>query len=89
MSFEENFNLFSQKKDKSYREKASFIAAMKKNVSYAIQSSALNWRKLDSSKARRFDDHVAMWSETNRDLGQLKNRLTQQINSGIPAFVKF
>ena len=36
MSFDEYFNLFSQKKDKSYMEEASLINAMKRNVSYSI-----------------------------------------------------
>lgn len=78
MSFEEYFNLFSQKKDKSRMEEASFIDAMKRNVSYSTQSSALNWRKPDSSKAKTFDDHVQMWSETDWDLRQLKHRLPRQ-----------
>ena len=64
MSFDEYFNLFSQKKDKSHMEEASLIDAMKRNVSYSTQSSALNWRKSDGSKAKTFHDHVQMWSET-------------------------
>lgn len=81
MSFDEYFNLFSQKKDKSHMEEASLIDAMKRNVSYSTQSSALNWRKSDGSKAKTFHDHVQMWSETDWDLRQLKHRLPRQANS--------
>lgn len=42
MSFDEYFKLFSQKKDKSHMEEASFIDAMKRNVSYSTQFSSLN-----------------------------------------------
>ena len=81
MSFDENFNLFSQKKDKSHMEEASVIDAMKRNLSYSTQSSALNWRKLDGSKAKTFHAHVQMWSETDWDLRQLKQQLPHQTNS--------
>lgn len=58
MSLGGYFNLFSQKKYKSHMEEASLIDAVKRNVRYSTQSSAINWRKPDGSKAKTFHDHV-------------------------------
>lgn len=88
MSFEEYFNLFSQKKNKSHIEETSLIDATKRKFSYATQSSALNWHKPDGSKAKIFDNHVQIWSKTDWDLCQLKHHLPWQINSGNPAFIQ-
>ncbi len=80
MSIEEYFNLFSQKKNKSHIEEVFLIDAMKKNVSYSTQSSALNWRKLDSLKASIFYNHIQILSKTDWDLCQLKHWLPWQTN---------
>ena len=62
-------------------EEAFFIDAMKRNICYSIQFSALNWRKSDGTKAKTFHDHVQMWSETDWDFCQLKHQLPCLANS--------
>ena len=74
LSFEEYYNLFTQKKERSGMEDASLIDAMRSNVNYATQAAAISWRKTDGSRPVTFDDHVQMWSDTDWDLRQLKHR---------------
>lgn len=75
MSFEEYYNLFARKKEKSWMEDASFIDAMKRNVNYATQTSALNWQKVNGSDPVTFHNHVEMWSQTDWNLQQIKHWL--------------
>ena len=58
LSFEEYYNLFTQKKERSGMEDASLIDAMRSNVNYATQAAAISWRKTDGSRPVTFDDHV-------------------------------
>lgn len=74
MNFEEYYNLFSQKKERSGMEDASLIDAMRSNVNYATQAAAISWRKSDGSKPVTFLDHVQMWSDTDWQLRQIKHR---------------
>lgn len=78
MSFEEYYNLFAQKEEKSWMEYASFIDAMKRNINYATQTSALNWQKINGSDPVTFHNHVEMWSQTDSNLEQIKHQLPRQ-----------
>lgn len=49
-------------------EDASLIDAMKRNVNYGTQTSALNSQKRDGSGPVTFHDHVEMWSQTDWNL---------------------
>lgn len=42
MSFDEYYNLFSQKKKHSHIEDASLIDVMKTNVNYSVQAAAIS-----------------------------------------------
>ena len=83
MSFEEYYNFFAQKNKKSRMEDTSLIDAMKRNINYAIQTSALNWQKHDSSDPIPFHNHLEMWSQTDWNLWQIKHRLPQQTSSSL------
>ena len=62
MSFDEYYNFFVQKKERSGMEDASLIDAMKTNVNYSTQAAAIAWRKADGTLPTTFQDHVDMWS---------------------------
>jgi hypothetical protein len=74
MSFEEYYNLFSQKKDRSKMEDASLIDAMKANINYSTQSAALMYRVPGTNQRPiTFEEHVTMWLETDRGLRQIRH----------------
>ena len=67
LSFEEYYNLFAQKKDRSKMEDASLIDAMKSNIIYAIQAAAVHYRVPGTNlEPVTFDQHVAMWLNTGK-----------------------
>ena len=73
-SFEEYYNLFAQKKDRSKMEDASLIDAMKANVNYSTQTAALMYRVPGTQRQpTTFDEHVTMWLETDRGLRQIRH----------------
>lgn len=80
MSFDEYYNLFVQKKNRSNMEEASLIDAMKTNVNYATQAAAIAWRKPDGSLPSSFQDHVDMWSTVDWHLRQIKHRHPRATN---------
>ena len=81
MSFDEYYNLFIQKKERSCMEEASLIDAMKTNVNYATQAAAIAWRKPDGSFPSTFQDHVDMWSSVDWQLRQIKHRHPRAANT--------
>lgn len=81
MSFDEYFNLFIQKKERSGMEDASLIDAMKTNVNYSTQAAAIAWRKADGSLPTTFQDHVDMWSTVDWHLRQIKHRHPRAANA--------
>ena len=82
MSFEEYYNLFSQKKDRSRMEDASLIEAMKTNVNYSTHSAALMYRVPGTNRQPiTFDEHVTMWLETDRGLRQIRHLAPKSSNT--------
>lgn len=76
MTFEEYHNLFTQMKERSRMEDASLIDAMKANINYATQAAAIHYRLPETNREPvTFDEHVRMWSETDRKIRQLKHTL--------------
>ena len=74
LSFEEYYNLFAQKKDRSKMEDASLIDAMKSNINYVIQAAAVHYRVPGTNlEPVTFDQHVAMWLNTDRKIRQIKH----------------
>lgn len=81
LSFDEYYNLFIQRKERSCMEEASLIDAMKTNVNYATQAAAIAWRKPDGSLPSTFQDHVDMWSSVDWQLRQIKHRHPRAANN--------
>jgi hypothetical protein len=74
MSFEEYYNLFSQKKDRFKMEDASLIDVMKANINYFTQSAVLMYRVSGTNqRSITFEEHVIMWLETDRGLRQIRH----------------
>ena len=74
LTFEEYYNLFSQKKERSKMEDASLIDAMKANINYSTQTAAIHYRVPGTNQEPvTFDEHVAMWAQTDRKIRQIRH----------------
>lgn len=80
-SFDEYYNLFYQKKERSQMENASLVDCMKRNVNYSTQVAAMSWRTKTGHRPTTFDEWVSAYSETDEELQQLKHRQPRNASS--------
>lgn len=82
MPFDEYYNLFLQKKERSQMEDASLIDALKRNVNYQTQVNALSWRNSEGRKPSTYSEYVQAFKDTDEELRQLKHRMPKPTTSG-------
>ncbi len=78
LPFDEYYNLFLQKKERSQMEEASLIDALQRNVNYDTQRAAFSWRTRLNEKPSTFDEWVQAYSDSDNELRQLKHRMPRQ-----------
>ena len=81
LTFEEYYNLFSQKKERSRMEDASLIDAMKANINYTTQTAAIHYRIPGTNQEPvTFDEHVAMWAPNGLKIRQIRHISPHQVS---------
>ena len=83
--FDEYYNLFLQKKERSQMEDASLVDALQRNVNYNTQLSAMSWRTPEGQEPSTFNEWVQAYSETDNKLRQLKHRIPRAATTNIAA----
>lgn len=83
LPFEEYYNLFSQKKERSHMEDASLIDALNHNVNFQTQQASVSWRTPEGKIPSTFAEYVLMYSQIDNKLRQIRHRLPRQ--SSAPA----
>ena len=87
LPFDEYYNLFLQKKERSQMEDASLVDALQRNVNYNTQLSAMSWRTPEGQEPSTFDEWVQAYSETDNKLRQLKHRIPRAITANTAATI--
>ncbi|KAL9062677.1 MAG: hypothetical protein Q9161_009767 [Pseudevernia consocians] len=87
LPFDEYYNLFLQKKERSQMEDASLVDALQRNVNYNTQLSAMSWRTPEGQEPSTFNEWVQAYSETDNKLRQLKHRMPRAATTNTAAIV--
>ena len=74
MSFAKYYHLFSQKKECFWMNNASLIDCLKHNVNYVTQLAAFSWQGSDRKWLSTFYEYVQAFTETDKELQQLKHQ---------------
>ena len=87
LPFDEYYNLFLQKKERSQMEDASLVDALQRNVNYNTQLSAMSWRNPEGQEPSTFNEWVQAYSETDNKLRQLKHRMPRAAITNAAAII--
>ena len=78
MPFDEYWNLFCQKKERSRMDESSLIDCLKRNVSYSTQTAAWSWRTSLGQRPSTLLEHAMAFKEMDDEMRQLKHRQPRQ-----------